>query len=98
MSQALALARFRRSNFTALWKQLARLRGHCQRHFDDLIDRTYASALFSESSLETHYLFRISQLYNIIQIEQASCRGDVAGSATPARMLSFPALAVWRGW
>ncbi|KAJ2058133.1 vacuolar transporter chaperone, partial [Coemansia sp. S146] len=99
MSQVLALARFRRSNFTALWRQLARLRSHCHLHFDELIDKVYASALFSESSLETHHLFRISQLYNDIQAGHAAGNGNASsGSALTPAPAAFPTLVLWRGW
>ncbi|KAJ2750630.1 vacuolar transporter chaperone [Coemansia pectinata] len=99
MSQVLALTRFRRSNFTALWRQLARLRSHCHLHFDELIDKVYASALFSESSLETHHLFRISQLYNDIQAGHAASNGSASsGSALTPAPAAFPTLVLWRGW
>ncbi|KAJ2052081.1 vacuolar transporter chaperone, partial [Coemansia sp. S2] len=99
MSQVLALARFRRSNFTALWRQLARLRSHCHLHFDELVDKVYASALFSESSLETHHLFRISQLYNDIQAGHAISTGNASsGSTLTPAPAAFPTLVLWRGW
>ncbi|KAJ2486879.1 hypothetical protein IWW37_005449, partial [Coemansia sp. RSA 2050] len=99
MSQVLALARFRRSNFTALWRQLVRLRSHCRLHFDELIDKVYASALFGESSLETHQLFRISQLFNDIQAGHAACSGSAGScSASSPTSAAFPTLVLWRGW
>ncbi|KAJ2881632.1 hypothetical protein IWW38_005771, partial [Coemansia aciculifera] len=96
MSQVLALSRFRRSNFTALWRQLTRLCTHCRHHFDELVEKIYASALFSESSLETHQLFRISQLYNVIQAGHAASNVG-AGTGLPS-LAAFPELIVWRGW
>ncbi|KAJ1957421.1 Phosphate metabolism transcription protein [Dipsacomyces acuminosporus] len=55
ISQIPALARFRRSNFTALWRSLSRLRRHCQRHFEELVDLIASSSLFHESDTLTVY-------------------------------------------
>ncbi|KAJ2819619.1 vacuolar transporter chaperone, partial [Coemansia erecta] len=91
MGQVLALARFRRSNFTGLWRQLCRVREHCAEHFNELVELLAASPLFGESSLETHQLFRVSQVFASIQCCYAS---GVSAPQLPA----FPALALWRGW
>ncbi|KAJ2083671.1 hypothetical protein H4R24_000629 [Coemansia sp. RSA 988] len=92
MGQVLALARFRRSNFTGLWRQLCRLQSHCMTHFRELVELLAASPLFDESSLETHQLFRVSQVYAVIQ----RC---YSGNTPPmSDMRKFPALSLWRGW
>ncbi|KAJ2540370.1 hypothetical protein GGF49_004513 [Coemansia sp. RSA 1853] len=90
MGQVLALGRFRRSNFTGLWRQLWRVREHCIVHFDELVELLAASPLFGESSLETHQLFRVSQVFGCIQ----SC---YTGTTAP-NLAMFPALKLWRGW
>ncbi|KAJ1793510.1 vacuolar transporter chaperone [Coemansia sp. RSA 2167] len=90
MGQVLALGRFRRSNFTGLWRQLWRVREHCIVHFDELVELLAASPLFGESSLETHQLFRVSQVFGSIQ----SC---YTGTTAP-HLAMFPALKLWRGW
>ncbi|KAJ1813907.1 hypothetical protein LPJ75_002990, partial [Coemansia sp. RSA 2598] len=97
-AQVLALARFRRSNFSGFWHQLARLKTHCSRHFDALLDDLAASPLFTESALETLQLFRISQLYSALQSAYAAGGGADAGTGNTYEPAAFPALALWRGW
>ncbi|KAJ2455842.1 Phosphate metabolism transcription protein [Coemansia sp. RSA 2336] len=92
MGQVLALARFRRSNFTGLWRQLSRVESHCTHHFGELVESLATSPLFGESSLETHQMFRVSQVFSSIQ----SCYS--AGGVSAGRPSVFPALALWRGW
>ncbi|KAJ2784686.1 hypothetical protein H4R18_000977 [Coemansia javaensis] len=92
MGQAMALARFRRSSFTGLWRELGRLRAHCALHFAALVEAVAASPLFSDSSQEPHQLFRASQAYAAIH----ACYG---GHAPPPELLAAqPALTLWRGW
>ncbi|KAJ1847952.1 hypothetical protein LPJ70_001270, partial [Coemansia sp. RSA 2708] len=90
LAQAAALARFRRSNFSGLWRQMRRMRDHCAGHFGELAELAAASSLFGEAALETHQLARASQVFAAIQ-------GCHAG-APPPPPLPFPALARWRGW
>ncbi|KAJ1873335.1 vacuolar transporter chaperone [Coemansia sp. RSA 990] len=93
MGQVLALARFRRSNFTGLWRQFCRVEPHCTHHFHELVESLATSPLFNESSLETHQMFRISQVFSSIQ----SCY-SAGGVSAAGRPSMFPALALWRGW
>ncbi|KAJ2843394.1 hypothetical protein IWW36_005579, partial [Coemansia brasiliensis] len=93
MGQILALARFRRSNFTGLWRQFCRVELHCARHFDELVESLATSPLFSESSLETHQMFRVSQMFSSIQ----NCY-SAGGVSASGQQSIFPALALWRGW
>ncbi|PIA15904.1 hypothetical protein COEREDRAFT_81626 [Coemansia reversa NRRL 1564] len=92
MGQVLALARFRRTNFTGLWRQLCRLQSHCMTHFSELVELLAASPLFDESSLETHQLFRVSQVYAAIQRCYSGC------SRPMSDMRTSPSLSLWRGW
>ncbi|KAJ2854306.1 hypothetical protein J3B02_002744 [Coemansia erecta] len=100
-AQVLALARFRRSNFTGLWRQLVRIKTHCACHFDMLLDDLAASPLFLESTLETLQLSRISQLFSALQSAYAGNNSGGAaglGSRNVFDPAAFPALALWRGW
>ncbi|KAJ2610670.1 hypothetical protein H4S08_003507 [Coemansia sp. RSA 1365] len=92
MGQVLALARFRRINFTGLWRQLCRLQSHCTTHFSELVELLAASPLFDESSLETHQLFRVSQVYAAIQ----RCYSEDSRPMSDMRI--SPSLSLWRGW
>ncbi|KAJ2635656.1 hypothetical protein GGF40_003472 [Coemansia sp. RSA 1286] len=97
-AQVLALARFRKSNFTGFWRQLARAKAHCTLHFDALLEDLAASPLFAESTLETLQLFRISQLYCALQSAYSGSSGAGLGSADVYEPAAFPALGLWRGW
>ncbi|KAJ1990339.1 hypothetical protein GGI25_005312 [Coemansia spiralis] len=100
MSQVLAMARFRRSNFTAFWRQLDRLQTHCPWHYSELLDRVALSPLFTESSLETQQFFRASQLYSAVQSAYTAASGlQTEGPQHQQLLLSgFPGLRIWRGW
>ncbi|KAJ1723878.1 hypothetical protein LPJ61_005789, partial [Coemansia biformis] len=89
MSMAQALARFRRSSFTGLWRQLDRLRAHCSAHFAVLADAIAASPLYGESSHDPYQLLRVSHVYAAIHAHY---------EADPVRPPPPPALALWRGW
>ncbi|KAI8322196.1 hypothetical protein GQ54DRAFT_297527 [Martensiomyces pterosporus] len=97
MGQILALARFRRSNFTALWRPLDRLRTRCNKHHEELLDLVASSPLFRESSLETQQLYRTSQMYNAI-MQAGYAGGGFLAESEVAALQAFPSLALWRGW
>ncbi|KAJ1949461.1 hypothetical protein EC988_004760, partial [Linderina pennispora] len=94
MAQTLALARLRRANFSALYRILDKLRHVCPVHHAELLDALAASPLFGESSLETQLMFRISQIYDVVQ---GAYEGGVQDQCL-GRLQAFPNLALWRGW
>ncbi|KAJ1904326.1 vacuolar transporter chaperone [Coemansia sp. IMI 209127] len=98
MGQIIALARFRRSNFTALWRQLDRLQVHCPWHYGELLDHVALSPLFTESTLESQQLFRASQVYSAIQAAYTASSPQAEQQQQQPTLNAFPDLRVWRGW